>query len=137
DTGRFRFEPVARDIEALNQRSAVRSQRSEGRDQRAEVRSQKSEVKGHSSEVRGQKSENDAGDSWLDPVEITAISAAQYPFVQDRYALTVCGSSMGENYGPKIVARSSMVIDDLRGGGQRSEVRDQRSEVRSQRSEVR
>ena len=38
-------------------------------------------------------------------LEITAISCAQYPYVADRYALTACGSSMGDNYGPKIEAR--------------------------------
>ena len=37
-------------------------------------------------------------------LEITAISIHQYPFVADRYALTSCGSSMGDNYGPMIVA---------------------------------
>jgi len=38
-------------------------------------------------------------------LEITAISIHQYPFVADQYALTSCGSSMGEHYGPMIVAR--------------------------------
>jgi 1,4-dihydroxy-6-naphthoate synthase len=47
-------------------------------------------------------------------LEITAISIAQYPFVADRYALTSCGSSMGEDYGPKVVSRRAMTFDDLR-----------------------
>ncbi|MFG0330375.1 MAG: MqnA/MqnD/SBP family protein [Phycisphaerales bacterium] len=38
-------------------------------------------------------------------LEITAISIAQFPHVADRYALTSCGASMGDGYGPKIVAR--------------------------------
>ncbi len=38
-------------------------------------------------------------------LEITAISIHQYPYVADRYALTSCGSSMGDNYGPMIVAK--------------------------------
>jgi len=38
-------------------------------------------------------------------LEITAFSAHQYPFVADRYAMTSCGSSMGDRYGPMIVAR--------------------------------
>ena len=46
-------------------------------------------------------------------LEITAISCAQYPYVADRYALTACGSSMGDNYGPKIVARQAMGLEDL------------------------
>jgi 1,4-dihydroxy-6-naphthoate synthase len=47
-------------------------------------------------------------------LEITAISCAAYPFVKDRYALTACGSSMGDAYGPKIVARETLSIDDLK-----------------------
>jgi len=39
-------------------------------------------------------------------LEITAISIAQYPYVADAYALTGCGASLGEGYGPKIVARA-------------------------------
>ncbi|MEO1237593.1 MAG: MqnA/MqnD/SBP family protein, partial [Planctomycetota bacterium] len=37
-------------------------------------------------------------------LEITAFSIHQYPHVADRYAMTACGSSMGDNYGPMIVA---------------------------------
>ena len=37
-------------------------------------------------------------------LEITAISIHQYPYVARDYALTSCGASMGENYGPMIVA---------------------------------
>ena len=36
-------------------------------------------------------------------LEITAFSIHQYPFVADKYAITSCGSSMGDNYGPMIV----------------------------------
>lgn len=38
-------------------------------------------------------------------LEITAISAHAYPYVAGRYALTPCGASMGEGYGPIVVAR--------------------------------
>src|ERR1051325_9238191 len=31
-------------------------------------------------------------------LEITAVSIAQYPYIAGRYALTSCGSSMGEGY---------------------------------------
>ncbi len=50
-------------------------------------------------------------------LEITAISCAQYPYVADRYALTACGSSMGDNYGPKIVARRAMSLEELKSDG--------------------
>lgn len=36
-------------------------------------------------------------------LEITAFSIHQYPYVADGYAMTACGSSMGDNYGPMIV----------------------------------
>lgn len=48
-------------------------------------------------------------------LEITAISIHAYPYVADKYALTSCGSSMGDKYGPMVVTREAMTIDDLRG----------------------
>jgi 1,4-dihydroxy-6-naphthoate synthase len=48
-------------------------------------------------------------------LEITAISIHAYPYVADKYALTSCGSSMGDQYGPMIVAREPMALADLRG----------------------
>ncbi|MFN3166574.1 MAG: menaquinone biosynthesis family protein [Phycisphaeraceae bacterium] len=48
-------------------------------------------------------------------LEITAISIHQYPYVADKYALTSCGSSMGDGYGPMIVAPRKMAPADLRG----------------------
>jgi 1,4-dihydroxy-6-naphthoate synthase len=48
-------------------------------------------------------------------LEITAISMHAYPYVADKYALTSCGSSMGDKYGPMVVARSPMKLQDLRG----------------------
>lgn len=48
-------------------------------------------------------------------LEITAISIHAYPYVADRYALTSCGSSMGDDYGPMVVTRQPMTIEDLRG----------------------
>ncbi len=47
-------------------------------------------------------------------LEITAISVAQYPHVKDIYAFTSCGSSMGDNYGPKLVSREPMTLQDMR-----------------------
>src|SRR5262249_15830660 len=34
--------------------------------------------------------------------------------VQHRYALTACGSSMGDDYGPKLVSRQKMSLDNLK-----------------------
>jgi 1,4-dihydroxy-6-naphthoate synthase len=48
-------------------------------------------------------------------LEITAISIHAYPYVADKYALTSCGSSMGDKYGPMVVAREPMKLSDLRG----------------------
>jgi len=48
-------------------------------------------------------------------LEITAISIHAYPYVSDKYALTSCGSSMGDKYGPLVVAPQPMSINDLRG----------------------
>src|SRR5438270_3406754 len=48
-------------------------------------------------------------------LEITAVSIHAYPYVADKYALTSCGSSMGDNYGPMVVAREPMTLDELKG----------------------
>lgn len=48
-------------------------------------------------------------------LDITAISIHAYPFVADKYALTHCGSSMGDGYGPLVVTREAMGIEGLRG----------------------
>lgn len=48
-------------------------------------------------------------------LEISAISIHAFPYVADKYALMSCGSSMGDGYGPMVIARSPMTIDDLRG----------------------
>ena len=48
-------------------------------------------------------------------LEITAISIHAYPYVADKYALTSCGSSMGDKYGPMIITRQPMTIEQLKG----------------------
>jgi 1,4-dihydroxy-6-naphthoate synthase len=48
-------------------------------------------------------------------LDITAISIHAYPYVADKYALTDCGSSMGDGYGPMVVTRTPIQIEDLRG----------------------
>jgi 1,4-dihydroxy-6-naphthoate synthase len=47
-------------------------------------------------------------------LEITALSIHQYPYIADRYALTSCGSSMGDGYGPMIVAKKPYTLDELK-----------------------
>jgi 1,4-dihydroxy-6-naphthoate synthase len=40
--------------------------------------------------------------------EITAISFHAYPYVADRYAVMPCGGSIGDGYGPLLVAREAL-----------------------------
>jgi 1,4-dihydroxy-6-naphthoate synthase len=47
-------------------------------------------------------------------LEVTAISLAAYPFVQQDYALLPHGASIGAGYGPIVVAGSELGLDDLR-----------------------
>src|ERR671936_1031849 len=47
-------------------------------------------------------------------LEVTAISLATYPLVQDRYMLLPHGASMGSGYGPIVVSREPLALDDLR-----------------------
>ncbi len=47
---------------------------------------------------------------------VTAISAAQYPNVADKYRIMSCGASVGRNYGPVVVAtRPDISIETLTG----------------------
>jgi 1,4-dihydroxy-6-naphthoate synthase len=54
-------------------------------------------------------------------LHISAISIHAYAYVMDKYALLPCGASMGDGYGPMVVARSR---DGLRDGATDDEVRD-------------
>ena len=47
--------------------------------------------------------------------EVSAISIHAYPHVAERYALMACGSSMGDGYGPMVVTRKPMTLEQLRG----------------------
>ncbi|HTV47404.1 MAG TPA: MqnA/MqnD/SBP family protein [Phycisphaerae bacterium] len=47
-------------------------------------------------------------------LEITAISIHAYPYVKDKYALMGCGCSMGDNYGPMIVAKKPFTPKELK-----------------------
>jgi 1,4-dihydroxy-6-naphthoate synthase len=46
-------------------------------------------------------------------LEVTALSLHAYPFVQDRYVLLPHGASMGSGYGPIVVARESIPLEDV------------------------
>lgn len=47
--------------------------------------------------------------------EVTAVSIHAYAYLADRYALLTSGASMGEaDYGPRLVARKPLTIDELR-----------------------
>jgi 1,4-dihydroxy-6-naphthoate synthase len=48
-------------------------------------------------------------------LEVTAVSIHAYAYLSDRYALLPHGASMGDRYGPRIVARAPMSRADLRG----------------------
>jgi 1,4-dihydroxy-6-naphthoate synthase len=56
-------------------------------------------------------------------LEVTALSIHQYPFVAGRYALTSCGCSMGDRYGPMVVARRGSA------GGLMERLRDRRVRI--------
>ncbi len=71
-TGRYRFRPVAADIQELNERAVS------------------------------------VGD-----LDITAISMHALARVRDRYALTDCGASFGEGYGPKVLVGGGSDLRDL------------------------
>jgi 1,4-dihydroxy-6-naphthoate synthase len=47
--------------------------------------------------------------------EVTAISFHAYPFVADKYALMPCGGSIGDGYGPLLVAREPLDPSALAG----------------------
>ncbi|MGH7194543.1 MAG: menaquinone biosynthesis family protein [Candidatus Saccharimonadales bacterium] len=48
-------------------------------------------------------------------LELTALSLHAYAYLTDRYVLCPCGASMGDQYGPMVVAREKLSLDDLRG----------------------
>jgi 1,4-dihydroxy-6-naphthoate synthase len=47
-------------------------------------------------------------------LDITAVSIHAYAYLQDRYVLLPHGASMGEGYGPMVVARGEKTPEDLR-----------------------
>jgi len=49
-------------------------------------------------------------------LELTAVSVHAYAHLNDRYMLCNCGASMGDRYGPMLVARSKGPLEDFVGG---------------------
>lgn len=47
--------------------------------------------------------------------EVTAVSIHAYAYISDKYALLPSGASMGERYGPIVVARKPFAPSELRG----------------------
>jgi 1,4-dihydroxy-6-naphthoate synthase len=48
-------------------------------------------------------------------LEVTAVSIHAYAYLADSYALLPHGASMGDRYGPRVVARSPLSRADIRG----------------------
>ena len=48
-------------------------------------------------------------------LEVTAVSIHAYAYLADRYALLPSGSSMGDRYGPRLVARQPATLEDAAG----------------------
>ena len=46
--------------------------------------------------------------------DVTAVSFHAYPYIQDRYAIMSCGGSVGEGYGPMIVASRKIALEDMK-----------------------
>jgi len=46
--------------------------------------------------------------------DVTAISFHAYPYIQDLYALMSCGGSVGEGYGPMIVATRAFTLSEIK-----------------------
>jgi 5,8-dihydroxy-2-naphthoate synthase len=47
-------------------------------------------------------------------LELTAVSLHAYAYLHDNYLLCTCGASMGDGYGPMVVAPRTLSIDELR-----------------------
>jgi 1,4-dihydroxy-6-naphthoate synthase len=48
-------------------------------------------------------------------LELTAVSIHAYAFLHDKYLLCTCGASMGDGYGPMVVAKKPLAVDQLAG----------------------
>jgi len=48
-------------------------------------------------------------------LELTAVSLHAYAYLTERYVLCTCGASMGDGYGPMLVARQQYTLEALAG----------------------
>jgi 1,4-dihydroxy-6-naphthoate synthase len=48
-------------------------------------------------------------------LDVTAISAAVYPAVADKYRIMACGASVGRNYGPMLLSKTDGKLEDFAG----------------------
>jgi 1,4-dihydroxy-6-naphthoate synthase len=46
--------------------------------------------------------------------DVTAVSFHAYPYIQENYAIMACGGSMGDSYGPMIVAPRPYTLDEVK-----------------------
>jgi 1,4-dihydroxy-6-naphthoate synthase len=46
--------------------------------------------------------------------DVTAISFHAYPYIQNDYTIMACGGSMGDSYGPMIVAAKPYTLDEVK-----------------------
>jgi len=47
-------------------------------------------------------------------LELTALSVHAYAYLSDKYVLCASGASMGDGYGPMVVAKQGLSLDDLK-----------------------
>jgi 1,4-dihydroxy-6-naphthoate synthase len=47
-------------------------------------------------------------------LDVTAVSIHAYAYLLDQYALLTSGASMGDDYGPLVISRKPMTVDELR-----------------------
>jgi len=47
-------------------------------------------------------------------LDVTAVSIHAYAYVLDQYALLTSGASMGDDYGPLVISREPVSVEDLR-----------------------
>ena len=47
--------------------------------------------------------------------ELTAVSYHAYPYISDKYSLMAAGSSVGDGYGPMVVAKTALAPAELKG----------------------
>lgn len=47
--------------------------------------------------------------------ELTAVSYHAYPYIADKYTLMAAGSSIGDGYGPMVIASKPLALEELKG----------------------